>query len=213
MENRRIFARRPCKLVTYFSDRHEKCVGEIRDVSLGGLLARINAEHFQKGQLIKVTPQDDFPMEYEVCWIVPSGAGYEMGLSYPNSVAGFWDSWAADLLAGARPTHSEVLERRNQVRLECLLEGRLKQGEQEFVVDILDLGGGGALIELDREIDPSLPLQLTIETPVRVGDVPCHVARAWPGDPALYGLEFGQLRERHRLAVVRLLDLLFRQSA
>lgn len=151
-------------------------------------------------------------MEYEICWAVEAGPGFEMGLRYPYSVSGYWDSWAADLLAGTRPTHSEVLERRSQVRLECLLEGRLRVGTRDIVVDILDIGGGGALLEMDSEITDEGNLELTIETPVRVGNLPCKIARAWPGEPALYGLEFTELRERHKLAIVRLLDLLMRQA-
>lgn len=181
-------------------------------MSLGGLLARLSAPNFEAGQIVSVKPQDDEPMKYEVCWISPKGGSYELGLRFPWPVSEFWDSWAADLLADARPTNSEILERRNQVRLECLLEGKLSVGDRELIVDVMDIGGGGALIELDSELSENESLKLTIETPVRIGDLPCKIARGWPGDPSLYGLEFFDLRERHHLAVVRLLDHLFRTS-
>lgn len=210
MENRRIFARRECHLLAYFSVGFDSCLGEIRNISLGGLLARVNQDLFQVGQVVTLTPQDEESLEYEVCWVEPAGGGFEMGLRYPSSVAGFWNSWAADLLAGVRPTHSEVLERRTQVRLDCLLEGKVQIGERSLIVDILDIGGGGALVELDSSIDTDAPFELTIETPVRVGKVPCKIARAWGGDPALYGLEFLELKHRHHLALVRLLDILYR---
>ena len=212
MENRRIFARRECHLVSYFGQGTESCVGEIQNISLGGLLARVSQDIFQPDQTIALTPQDEQPLEYIVCWVEPVGVGYEMGLRYPASVASFWNSWAADLLAGVRPTHSEVLERRSQVRLECLLEGKIKLGDRSLIVDVLDIGGGGALVEMDSTIDTREPFELTIETPVRVGSVPCKIARAWGGEPALYGLEFLELKSRHHLALVRLLDILYREA-
>ncbi|MCA9780717.1 MAG: PilZ domain-containing protein [Candidatus Eremiobacteraeota bacterium] len=212
MENRRIFARRECHLVSYFAQGAKSCVGEIQNISLGGLLARVSQEMFVPDQPIILTPQDEEPLEYEVCWVESVGGGFEMGLRYPDSVASFWNSWAADLLAGVRPTHSEVLERRTQVRLECLLEGKIKIGDRSLIVDILDIGGGGALLEMDSAINTEEPFELTIETPVRVGNVPCKVARAWGGDPALYGLEFLELKSRHHLALVRLLDILYREA-
>ena len=212
MENRRIFARRECHLVSYFGQGTESCVGEIQNISLGGLLARVSQDIFQPDQTIALTPQDEQPLENIVCWVEPVGGGYEMGLRYPASVASFWNSWAADLLAGVRPTHSEVLERRSQVRLECLLEGKIKLGDRSLIVDVLDIGGGGALVEMDSTIDTREPFELTIETPVRVGSVPCKIARAWGGEPALYGLEFLELKSRHHLALVRLLDILYREA-
>lgn len=212
MDNRRVFARRQCNLVVYLSNQSQSCVGDLRDVSLGGLLIRVPQPLFQEGERLSVTPQDEAPLEYEICWAAPAGAGFEMGLSYPHSIAGFWNSWAADLLAGARPTHSEMVERRSQVRLPCLLEGTLSVKGHQRVVDILDIGAGGALIEMDTQIDETASHELSIESPMRVGHLPCRVVRAWPGEPALYGLEFTDLRERHRLAIVRLLNLLYRQS-
>jgi PilZ domain-containing protein len=212
MENRRIFARRECNLVSYLTQGTNSCVGEIQNISLGGLLVRVNQDFFVVGQSIALAPQDEVPLEYEVCWVEQIGGGYELGLKYPNSVAGFWESWAADLLAGVRPTHSEVLERRTQVRLDCLLEGKIKVGDRSLIVDVLDVGGGGALVEMDYVLDPEAPIALTIETPVRVGTVPCKVARAWGGEPALYGLEFSELKSRHKLAMLRLLDILYREK-
>lgn len=212
MENRRIFARRECNLVCYFTQGTNSCIGEIQNISLGGLQARVNQDFFVVGQPISLFPQDEDALEYEVCWAEQVGGGYELGLRYPKSVAGFWESWAADLLAGVRPTHSEVLERRTQVRLDCLLEGKVRTGERSLIVDVLDVGGGGALVEMDYTLDPEKPVELTIETPVRVGTLPCKVARAWGGEPALYGLEFLELKSRHNLALLRLLDILYREK-
>ena len=77
----------------------------------------------------------------------------------------------------------------------------------------MDLGGGGALLEVSENgWQPGTALQLTIKDPVRVGHLPCRIARAWRGSPSRYGVSFENLRERHRLALVRLLDLLLRQS-
>jgi hypothetical protein len=212
MENRRIFARRECNLVSFFTQGTNSCIGEIQNISLGGLLVRVSQGFFVAGQLVTLTPQDEEPLDYEVCWAEQVGGGYEMGLKFPSSVAGFWDSWAADLLAGVRPTHSEVLERRSQVRLDCLLEGKIKIGDRSLIVDVLDVGGGGALVEMDSVLDPANPVELTIDTPVRVGSLPCKIARAWGGEPAMYGLEFLELKSRHSLALVRLMDILYRES-
>ena len=65
---------------------------------------------------------------------------------------------------------------------------------------------------MDSTLNTEEPFELTIETPVRVGNVPCKIARAWGGDPALYGLEFLELKSRHHLALVRLLDILYREA-
>lgn len=199
-------------MVSYFTQGTNSCVGEIQNISLGGLLARVNKDFFVAGKTVTLTPQDEEPMHYEICWIDVVGGGYEMGLRYPSSVAGFWNTWAADLLAGVRPTHSEVLERRSQIRLECLLEGTIRIDGRDLIVDVLDIGGGGALVEMDTELRANTMFELTIETPVRVGAVPCRIARAWGGRPAMYGLEFLTLKSRHSLALVRLLDLLYRES-
>lgn len=212
MDNRRIFARVDCHLPVIVSHSGEKCVGEIQNIGLGGLQARVARGAFEAGDIIEVSPQDQQPLRYEVRWQRPSGGGVELGLRFPDSIAGFWESWAADLLAGQEPTNSEVMERRRQIRLACSLNGFLKVKRKQFKGKVLDLGTGGALVELDHSLKEGANLQLTIKDPVRVGHVPCQVVRVFPGAVTRYGLSFVTLKERHRLAVVRLLDLLVRHS-
>ena len=95
-------------MVVFKKDRAE-CMGEIRNIGLGGLLARVPKKHFEEGDSIWVGPPQGEPLEYEVCWRKAVGASFELGLRYPHSIAGFWESWAADLLAGSRLTNGEVV--------------------------------------------------------------------------------------------------------
>jgi PilZ domain len=199
-------------MMVMFRNSAVECVGEIRDVGLGGLRVRVPKRQFQEGERVVVGPPDEDPLEYEVCWLVSAGAGFEMGLRYPHSMASFWNSWAADMLAGTRWSIGEVVERRRQVRLGCTLKGQLQAEGEPYEAVVLDLGGGGALVETSESLPEGVSVRLTVENPVRVGDLPCEVVRAWPGTPARYGLAFVGLRERHRLALVRLLDLLLRQG-
>lgn len=212
MENRRVFARRSCRSSVQLSRQPDHgCPGEVRNIGLGGALVWIASDRFEVGDRLLVGPTGHDPLEYEVCWVELSGKGFELGLKFPHPMALFWQSWAADLLAGERPTQSEVLERRTKVRLECLLEASLETEGDKFVVDVLDIGGGGALIEMDTRLSESNAMKLTILTPVRVGSIPCQIARSWPGEPVLYGIEFVDQRERHRVGLLRLIEHLFRQ--
>jgi hypothetical protein len=210
VKNLRAFSRQVAEQVVFFSDPSEKCVGEILDIGLGGIRARVPRRLFEVGDIVAVAPQGGLTLDYEVRWVEPVGGGVEMGLSFPNPIAEFWQSWAAELLAGSRPTLADVVERRRQVRLECALSGFLKIRKKQLSVRVLDLGAGGALIELQDRIAENAQGLFTIKTPVRVGHVPCVLLRAWPGAPARYGVAFTNLRERHRLALVRLLDHLLR---
>lgn len=212
MENRRAFSRHAVNLMVMFENSSNRCVGEIRNLGIGGLQARLPKKNFHPGELISVYPQGESPLEYEVGWLEESGAGCDLGLRYPHSVASFWHSWAADLLAGARPTNGQVLERRRQVRLDCLLSATLGHNGSRFLANVLDIGGGGALVEMEESLSEGSDVVLTINEPVRIGQLPCQLVRAWPSDPFRYGLSFLDLKERHRLALIRLLDLLLRDT-
>ncbi len=200
-------------MLVLFRTSSSECVGEIQNVGIGGLKARVPKLHFADGDMVKIGPPDEEALEYEVCWLKPSGASFEVGFRYPHSVADFWRSWAADLLAGSRPTVGEVVERRRQVRLGCTLKGLLKVRRKQFPARVLDIGGGGALIESDEVLQEGTSVHLTVKNPVQVGHLPCGIVRSWPGSPSRYGLVFVNLRERHRLALVRLLDFLLRHPA
>lgn len=193
-----------------FKSPRQECLGEIRNVGLGGLHARLPKADFEEGDRLLVGPPGGEQMEYDVCWVSPSGAGLEIGLQYPHSVAGFWTTWAADLLAGGRITHAEVFERRSQVRLECALKAQLKFRRRQYPAMVLDLGAGGVLLESAAPLENEQSVYLSIKTPIQVGHLPCRVARVWTDRSMRYGLCFEELKERHRLALVRLLDLLFK---
>ena len=212
MENRRAFSRQASQDMVLFRSDAGECLGELRNVSLGGLRARVPKELFEEGEHIWVGPQGGEALEYLVCWREQAGAGLELGLRYPHSIATFWQSWAADLLAEGRITNGEVLERRSQVRMGCALKGAVKHRRKQHSAMVLDIGGGGALVESDAHLEEGAHLQLTVKNPVRVGHLPCRVARVWEGPNPKYGLCFEDLKERHRLALVRLLDLLIRQG-
>lgn len=195
-----------------FGNENVECLGEIHNLGLGGLRARVPKRGFVEGELLTVGPQGMEPLQYEVCWLREVGGSFELGCRYPNSVADFWKSWAADLLANARPTNGEVLERRRQVRLGCLLKGSLKIKRRSVSIEILDIGAGGALIQSTDKLPEDGSAQLTVKDPVRVGHLPCKIVRAWPGQPARYGVSFVNIRERHKLALIRLLDMLLRRK-
>ena len=208
MDNRRAFSRHDVNLMVVFETSNVRCVGEIRNLGIGGLRARIPKKDFVEGEMVAVYPQGEEGLEYRVNWAEEAGGGVELGLSFPGSVASFWHSWAADLLAGTRPTNGEVLERRRQVRLECLLPATVSHKGSHFQARILDIGGGGALVEMEESLQEGSSVELTVDKPVRIGQLPCQLVRAWPSDPFRYGLSFTDLKERHRLALVRLLDML-----
>ncbi|MCA9790329.1 MAG: PilZ domain-containing protein [Candidatus Eremiobacteraeota bacterium] len=214
MENRRVFARIPCRLIVSVKGPAGASVGEIRNIGLGGLQARLPRRLSENTQA-RIAPNFEgaTALTYEVCWTSQAGGSYDIGFRYPESLSGFWFSWAADLLAGADLTNSEVMERRQLVRLACSLKAELQAGQGSFVGDVLDIGAGGALVESMTELEPGSRVKLTIGSPVRVGNLEARIARRWEGSPLRYGLEFVNLRERHRLALVRLLDLLLRRES
>lgn len=196
-----------------FANEKGRCLGEIQNISLGGMKARVPKDYFSLGDEVMVSPKDsEDVLVYRVCWELPVGGGFELGFIYPNSVAGFWHSWAADLIAGARPTMGEVMERRAQIRLNCSLKGGMKIKRKQFDVRVLDIGAGGALVEFDDLFKTGQTGHLTIKSPVRVGHVPFEIVRVWEDKPTRLGLAFINTRERHRLAMVRLLDVLMRRT-
>ena len=212
MENRRGFARQATHQTAFFEGESESVLGEIRDISLGGLRARLPKRCFELGERVRVSPQKIGSLEYEICWIKPMGAGMEVGFRYPHSIANFWHSWAAELIAGERPTHGRVTEKRSQVRLDCSLKGSLKTKRKNFDVQVLDLGAGGALVELKEDLTVGAKVHLTIKNPIRVGHVASEVVRVFSETTPRYGLSFVKLKERHRLALIRVLDLILRSQ-
>lgn len=188
-----------------------QCVAEIQNVGLGGIQARVARDLFGPGEFVEVSPQDGEPLRYEVRWARKAGGGMELGMRYPESIAGFWHSWAADLLAGTELTNSEVMERRLQIRLNCAINGFVKIKRKQLKGKVLDLGVGGFLFKVDSDLSEGAKGELTIKDPIRIGHAPCRVVRAFP-ESGSYGFSFTGLKDRHRLAVVRLLDLLVRQS-
>ncbi len=206
MKNRRLFSRQACRLEVVFQGDTGPSVGEIHDIALGGLKARL-PRPLKKGQRVHVAPDGSTPLTYEVRWLEPVLGGYEVGLRYPSSLAKFWQSWAAELLAGTDLSHSEIVERRRQVRLECCLFGEFEIDGEEFQGAVLDVGIGGALVETAYPLEESDQVELTLNSPLRVGGLVCRVVRAFK-DTSRFGLAFEDLRPRHRLALARLLDFL-----
>ncbi len=211
VENRRLFARQGCSLTVILSHESGQCVGEIQNVGLGGIQARVARDLFVPGDIVEVKPQDGEPLRYEVRWARKAGGGMELGMRFPDSIAGFWHSWAADLLAGTELTNSEVMERRQQIRLACAIKGFVKVKRKQLKGKVLDMGVGGFLFQVDTNLKEGAKGELTIKEPVRIGHVPCQVIRVFP-ESSSYGFSFTGLKDRHRLAVVRLLDLLVRQT-
>ena len=58
-----------------FENSTQKCVGEIRNLGIVGLCARVPKKDFIQGELVTVYPQGESPLEYEVGWLEESGGG------------------------------------------------------------------------------------------------------------------------------------------
>lgn len=196
-----------------FRSPHGECVGEVRNIGLGGLMARLPRMLVSPGEILKVGPEASQEIEYEVLWTRPHGKGVDVGMKFPGAVFEFWHSWAADLLANAPLTNGQVFERRRQIRLDCSLSAVVKFDGNEVPIRVLDLGGGGALLEGDFSLHEGEGLTVTLKEPIRVGQLPCVVARKWDSPTPRYGVSFMELKKRHRLGLMRLLDVLSRLNS
>lgn len=211
MENRRLFSRVPCNLPILVGSH----LGELLDIGLGG--TRIRSEgYLGKGAVVRIRPIQGgafHTLNYQVIWSKSSEGLTEMGLRYPEELDNiFWQSWAADLLAGAEIKNGEILERRNLVRLACHLTGVVTLNQEKSEAKVLDIGQGGALLQMSPEIELGSELSLTLSSPVRVGGLKCAVRRRWEGKNDFgYGVSFIKPSKRHRTGLSRLLDHLLAQ--
>lgn len=211
MKNRRLFARIPCNLPTRAHTGGKQLNSRLFNISLGGIGLE-TATPLQQGQKIQLYPDvaGDFqPVTYEVRWSESQGSRFRNGLRFPERLPEFWESWAANVLAGIDITNGEVMERRRLVRVPCHLGGKLTRGPESHLGTLLNLGVGGALLYCRPQLPHGAMFQLNINSPAKVEELECRVLRSWSRhDSWLYGVEFVGLNDQGRAQLATLLERL-----
>lgn len=145
------------------------------DMGLGGLRLR-TANGVQAGQRLTLKQNDNAfgEIQVEVVWARPlEGCQRECGVVYRCDVEAMERSWVKDALRRLGFEKSHLYERRRHVRRHTTASANLDFGSETVVATILDLGLGGALVEIGRELPAGQALQLA--SPLLEGRLQCQV--------------------------------------
>ncbi len=201
MENRRLFSRLLCSLPILVLSEQGEIEGKLHNIGLGGAGFSCSQE-IEPGQKLGLLPSlsGDFePVTYEVQWAQKRDQATFHGLRYPGKISVFWDSWAANVLAGIDITNGEVLERRKLVRVPCRVGGKLTRGPEAHLGTLLNLGIGGALLLCQPHFPQGALFALHLDGPPKVQALECRVLRSWSRlNSWLYGVEFVTVSESQR---------------
>lgn len=133
------------KLVTDRSQ--ELCL--IRNISAGGLMAHVYAQH-EIGDKVEIELKSDERLSGEVVWVEED----RVGVRFEGQIA------VSDIL-----THRAAPGGRKSrpPRIEVQGRARLKVGEARYRVDIRDLSQGGIKVELDEELKVGEDAVITVD--------------------------------------------------
>ena len=152
----------------------------IRNISAGGLMAHVYANH-APGMQVAVELKSEQPIPGEVVWVEDSNIGVQF--DEPIDVADMLSSQSA-LDNGRRP---------RMPRVEVDRLGTLRCGARQVAVNTRDISQGGVKVEVDEPIEAGADIVLTLERFRAV-----HGSVRWCRD-GMAGIAFNQVIPFHEL--------------
>jgi PilZ domain len=193
--DRRGTLRIPCQIQGRLRKGDADVNVEIVDIGMRGLQVLVHGK-VRKGSVVEILSHDqnvESSVKCRIEWKKEQGDGFLTGVSFQDTEDALGDSW---LLKELKEIGNEAIrteQRRSGVRVICMAEAKLKIGDTRKETLLVDLGLGGALIELESH--PLSPGELVrfefgpIDDLSRVV-INSEVAVAYQRETPRYGLRF-----------------------
>lgn len=149
---RRKSVRIQCHYQVYCSHGLRRFEAVVQDVGLTGLQIG-STMRLKRGQLLDVVPVNGGnPVPCQVRWCKSEDREFRAGLSFELRPSELVHSWVSQLLTAVGFNEEAVYQRRTAIRIATDLPAALKAGGMEIAGRLLDLGVGGALVQVDQEL-------------------------------------------------------------
>lgn len=193
---RRKSVRLQCHYKVFCSQGLRRFEAVVQDVGLTGLQLT-TANRLKRGQTVEVVPiNGGNPVPCLIRWIRRGGSEWVAGLSFELRPSELVHSWVSQLLTAVGFNEEAVYQRRTAVRAAADLPVALRgPGEEMLAGRLLDLGVGGALVQVTRQVALGdrytlvLGPHKNLET-VRLDGEVVRVDSPDPGDRFNLGLRF-----------------------
>lgn len=149
---RRKALRVPCKIDATVQKGDAVMAGEVRSVGMGGLSVQVYGK-LKKGQLVQVRCLKEHlgasqnTIQCRVEWTRKEGGGQLIGVSFQEQKEILNRSWLVFELREAGVKAKNTKQKREDVRVNCLIPARLQNGKGVRKARIRDLATGGARVE------------------------------------------------------------------
>lgn len=149
--DRRGTLRIPCHLNARLGDDEQTEV-EVVDIGLRGMRLLVKGK-IRKGSTFELHPHngEGGPVSCKIEWKKKHSDGFLTGVSFQDSESSLSSSWLFQELKAIGLESVQTEQRRSGVRVICRTPAKLKQDQEKREVLLVDLGLGGALVELDGE--------------------------------------------------------------
>ncbi|MBI3927497.1 MAG: PilZ domain-containing protein [Armatimonadetes bacterium] len=162
-EERRRLIRLKCSFEVTCRDGDRTFPAHAHDVSLGGM--RLESRELHEGLEMKVRPRDGSGdwIRARVMWYSPRmGENGSGGVQFQEPPQDLGKSWVVDLLHRLGLGSSNFINRRKYTRARADLPASVRCGEERREGKVLDIGLGGAMLELDGNLETGDLLELQI---------------------------------------------------
>jgi len=149
--DRRGTLRIPCHLNARLGDDEQTEV-EVVDIGLRGMRLLVKGK-IRKGSTFELHPQSGQgkPVNCKIEWKKKHSQGFLTGVSFQDDKSALSSSWLFQELKAIGLEAVQTEQRRTGVRVICRTPARIRHEENKREVVLVDLGLGGALIELEGE--------------------------------------------------------------
>ncbi len=218
--DRRRLLRVDCSFEVEVRKDRETIKAEVRNMGLGGLQVLCHGL-LEKGESIQVRlPNTKAPVRYDtvtcqVRWSQKSGPVTLVGLHFTEDESYMTRSWVFHTLKALGREAARVYQKREAVRVDCVLPATLKVGKEQRSARLRDLGLNGARVESEGAvIEHGTLLKLRFGPYQRLprvsvfGEVILVRGHRVPH----YGLKFNRFEEGSPETVARYLELFFNKE-
>lgn len=219
--DRRAMLRIPCKIEVQLQKPPTLMGGEVRDMSISGLQVLCYGP-IKKGESLKVRVRN-CPLQAEfdavdckVEWRQKEGVHFLAGLSFAESEQVMSRSWAFYEFKRLGLEAGTIYQKRQFLRVICLLPARLQIGDESRKVTVKDLGLNGARVEATgAPLERGTPVILSFGPLDKMPEIRVagHVALVRRGRVPHYGLAFERFSTGGPRQLEKYLDFFFTRSS
>lgn len=216
--DRRRLLRVPCELEIQVQKGEALMVGEVRDLSLGGLQLLCYGR-VRRGEKIAVKSKNPHrSAKYDlvrctVRWAQKVGSAYLLGAAFTEDESYMTRSWVFHDLKALGRRSAQVYQKRENLRVSCSLPVTLVVGQEQRPGRLRDLGLNGARVECEgRVLEHGSLVWLNFGPHQRLPklSVLAEIILVRGHRVPHYGLSFQRFEQGDQQAVGRYLDFFFK---